>query len=737
MRREQRTTRFALTLLLLAGCQPRVAPSDLAPKGDNAGGMGEPGFHFVIVGAGAGGAPLAANLARSGFRTLLVEAGEDVADDALHQVPAFHSLSNEMQRMQWDYLVDHFSDDRQAHLDTKFVDRVHPGNRTSESGILYPRAAAVGGCTAHNAMITVTANDSDWNHFATVTDDPSWGAESMRGYFVDIERNRMLDPNLPGHGYNGWLQVEGASPLLAIGDAKLRDVVKAVAFSPFNRGDRSLELFELLSGDVNSPTRDFDGSGDNVFQIPLATQNGARTGPRDYLYETIRAGFPLRIWTETFVTEVVFDETASPPRAVGVRYVGGPDTPSRSLYQADPRHTNDLQFGASCTATEQCRDGLECHLNETNNGVCGAKEMRVLRGGEVVLAAGSFNTPQLLMLSGIGPQEVLEPLQVPVRVDSPRVGQNLQDRYEVGVVSEITRFGRPSNFELIEDCTFSGDDSDPCYRRWRDTQSGPYTSNGGILAILYKSAAAVAAGQPDPDLFIFGIPGNFRGYYPGFAQAGIATKNMFSWLVLKGHSNNTGYVRITSTNPFERPEINFQYFGDNTQDNDPDLLAVREGVQLVLDELIPGMDRFMLTSSVRVTNDFDVPADGANETLQLNDFVGEAANNLSTLNHFVRNEAWGHHACCTTPMGNSPDDVLDPEFRVRGVSNLRVVDASVFPRIPGYFIVLPIYQASQKASDVISAQHHCEGSEVCGDGLDNDCDGYVDGLDFECTADNG
>ena len=82
--------------------------------------------------------------------------------------------------------------------------------------------------------------------------------------------------------------------------------------------------------------------------------------------------------------------------------------------------------------------------------------------------------------------------------------------------------------------------------------------------------------------------------------------------------------------------------------------------------------------------------------------------NVSTddeLKDFIKQEAWGHHACCTNPIGGNDDDtaVLDSDFRVRGVDSLRVVDASTFPKIPGYYIALPIYMLSEKAVDVILA----------------------------------
>ena len=82
---------------------------------------------------------------------------------------------------------------------------------------------------------------------------------------------------------------------------------------------------------------------------------------------------------------------------------------------------------------------------------------------------------------------------------------------------------------------------------------------------------------------------------------------------------------------------------------------------------------------------------------------GQQKHSRKDLEEFVRNEAWGHHASCTCKIGVDGDRmaVLDGDFRVRGTKGLRVVDASVFPRIPGLFIVSAIYMIAEKASDVI------------------------------------
>jgi choline dehydrogenase len=77
----------------------------------------------------------------------------------------------------------------------------------------------------------------------------------------------------------------------------------------------------------------------------------------------------------------------------------------------------------------------------------------------------------------------------------------------------------------------------------------------------------------------------------------------------------------------------------------------------------------------------------------------------SSMKEFIREEAWGHHACCMAAIraGDGPGAVLDSRFRIRGTAGLRVVDASVFPEIPGFYIALPIYMISEKAADAIIA----------------------------------
>ncbi len=296
---------------------------------------------------------------------------------------------------------------------------------------------------------------------------------------------------------------------------------------------------------------------------------------------------------------------------------------------------------------------------------------------EVILSGGAFNTPQLLKLSGVGPRQELEKFGIKTIVDRPGVGEGLQDRYEVGIVSEMQ-----ADFSLLEGATFSApvDDGepDPYFQQWLEGK-GVYCTNGALLGITKKSKPE----RPTADLFVFGVPADFRGYKPGYSGLLNQHKNFFTWAVLKAHTNNTaGQVRLRSGDPCDVPDIDFHYFDEGNDLAGQDLESVVEGVLFAR--------RLMKHASSLVAAEV-VP--------------GPAVDTRDEIREFVRREAWGHHASCSCAMGppTDPNAVVDSAFRVYGTQGLRVVDASVFPRIPGFFIVTSVYMISEKATDAILA----------------------------------
>src|SRR5947209_14056974 len=109
------------------------------------------------------------------------------------------------------------------------------------------------------------------------------------------------------------------------------------------------------------------------------------------------------------------------------------------------------------------------------------------------------------MLSGIGPAKELASHGIDVRVDRPGVGKNLQDRYEMTAVYELD-----GELDVLEGARLAPPDPahpDPAFAKWRSGRNGPYASNGVVGAIVRKSKPSL----PTPDLFVFGIVGNFHG----------------------------------------------------------------------------------------------------------------------------------------------------------------------------------------------------------------------------------
>ena len=549
-----------------------------------------------------------------------------------------------------------------------------PPAGSSPLGILYPRAGTLGGCAGHNAMITIYPHKSDWANIASVTGDSSWAPDNMRKYFERLERNRYLPNGIVGHGFDGWLETSLTDLDLVVEDPKLISLVVAAATA---MGKSLLGLIvstvvglgEVLTQDINADTPNRDQQQD-LYQVPLTVgaTSVKRTGPRDFIMDTANAvnsdgsrKYVLDISLNTLVTKVRFNTSGSTPRAVGVDFLTG-----TSLYRADPR-------SGSASA------GTPGSVNASR---------------EVILSAGAFNTPQLLKLSGIGPATELNSFSIPVLVDLPGVGTNLQDHYESSIVGQTT-----SDFVITSKCTFLRTQPDPCLVQYETAplpkgpaplSKGVYTSNGIAIAIVRKSSAAAVT---DPaDLFISGAPAFFTGYYPGYDNFAISDARHWVWIVLKANErNNAGTVKLRSADPRDTPIINFNYYDTGTTAggaDELDLQAAYEGMEFAR----------------KIFADL-VPLDGAFTEVWPDPLSSVNASTEAGLKEFIRNDAWGHHASCTCPIGadGDPNAVLDSNFRVRGTVGLRVVDASVFPKIPGFFIAAPTYMISEKAAEVILA----------------------------------
>jgi choline dehydrogenase len=286
--------------------------------------------------------------------------------------------------------------------------------------------------------------------------------------------------------------------------------------------------------------------------------------------------------------------------------------------------------------------------------------------GEVILAAGAIGSPQLLMLSGIGPADHLGSLGIPLVADSPGVGGNLSDHPVVTVM-----WHTPKARGLWEQVNSRN------LVRWQLMHSGPLTTNGAEAGGFSRSDPAA----PAPDLQWHAVPAPYQN--GGLTDPVIRALSVLVGLVDVG---SRGTIRLHSADPRHKPLIDPAYLSDPA-DIEPlvagihmarEFAAARPMSRLCQAELAPG--------------------DAVRTDAEIRDFIRR---NLATLYHPVGTCAMGGNSRLAVSKLAS---VVDTELRVRGVDGLRVVDASVMPTVPRGNTNAPVIAMAERAADLISGR---------------------------------
>jgi choline dehydrogenase-like flavoprotein len=288
---------------------------------------------------------------------------------------------------------------------------------------------------------------------------------------------------------------------------------------------------------------------------------------------------------------------------------------------------------------------------------------RIHADREVILSSGAFNSPQLLMLSGIGPAEHLREMSIAPVVDLP-VGTNLQDhlaapilyaRKNPGLFRDLMRFDRMAIAMMR--AYFLG--------------TGPATTiPSGVLAFI-KTRPELAV--PDVEYMFPGSPPYAHMWFPGFKAA---YADAFGIRPAIMHPDSRGKVWLRSADPRDPPRIIFNCYSAPN-----DLPTLREGLRRGREIAAQKpMDEFRsveLSPGPSVQSDTDLDAYIRHMTITVN------------------------HPCGSCAMGVGPGTVLDPELKVRGVDRLRVVDASAMPDLVTAHINACVLMIAEKASDMI------------------------------------
>lgn len=561
---------------------------------------------------------MAANLARAGHSVLLLEAGDDQGNNVnVSQLANFNIAAND-EKTRWDFFVKHTDDDSgynhmvYRQTDGNFYTGLNPPAGATKLGIWYPRTGTLGGCAMHNGAVVSLPADSDWNYIANITGDDGWLSKNIRPHYIKMERNPEPSAADATHGHSGWLDITLGDTTWVMSNGSDSVGLAARAANLTGASGTPSSLKALMDRDINAVDLKRDQTTGIFGSWSHANKAGLRSSPGYYVRDTANdpAKYPLTLQMNSLVTKVIFDNSTV-PKAIGVEYLRG-----QYLYSADPR------------------------FNASNKGTPG----KAYATKEVILAGGAFNSPQLLMLSGVGPADHLKSLNIPVIADSPGVGQNLDDNYEGSVASLGAR----------------------------DLQGA-----WNIFFVFLKTQQSMG----NRDIHMWCGQFSFEGFWPGFPQD-YGPKQYECTFVHMNPRSQKGYLKLRSANPVDTPEINLKFWESNA---DKDLAAMMEAIKF----------------GRNIVKDAS-PAIGGPFT-EFHPCKGNCSDAETAA--FIKKQVYSHHATSTCAIGADGDKmaVLDSKFRVRGVKGLRVVDASAFPKVPGSFPVIPTIVLSEKATaDILS-----------------------------------
>lgn len=328
---------------------------------------------------------------------------------------------------------------------------------------------------------------------------------------------------------------------------------------------------------------------------------------------------------------------------------------ARSFLGAPPRA--NLEVRTDCCVQRVTFEG--CRAIGVAAMTPDGSEKIFLASAEVILSAGSFMSPKILMLSGVGPAATLKQFGIPVVCDSPNVGANYQDHFlapvDVHLKSPISLMGQDRGLKAL----LNG-------LQWLVYRSGPLASNvveaGGFFDL---------DGDGRPDIQLNGIPISSAGW--GDAPP---RDHRFSLAPLCLTCHSRGTVTLRSTNPADPPIVRGNFLHERDVENlvngivlSRQILAAPSFAHYVSGEALPG------------------PKVGSSRQ-ELRDYVLSMAKTAL-------------HPTSTCAMGPEPDSVVDPTLKVRGAEGLRVVDGSVMPKVVRGNTTAPIIMIAERAADLI------------------------------------
>ncbi|KAJ3505131.1 hypothetical protein NLJ89_g7572 [Agrocybe chaxingu] len=486
----------------------------------------------------------------------------------------------------------------------------------------YPRGRILGGCTTANYMVHHYGSSEDYDKLAAITGDNSLKWSNMKQY---IQLHEKIVPPTDGHDTTGQY-------------------------------DPSLHS---TSGQVSVS---LPGNSQTIDAKVIAT-------------------------TEEFSEEFPFNQDITDGNVLGISWVqasigNGVRSSSSTSYLRSANSRPNLHVLINATVQKVLQTGFK-NGKPLFGGVLFQSSRHqffpgfVLATKEVILSAGSINTPQILLLSGIGPRAELSALRIPTIINNPSVGKNLSDHVLLPTIFNV------NGQESLDNILRGGAPLDAALNQWTTSKTGvianTVTNNLGFLRIPNNATIFSTVGDPATGPTASHFELIFCNFWlnPGVAMP--ATGSFLTIIAALISPSSRGFVKLASDDPWDKPII------------DPKMVTTAFD-KFALREAVRSAKRFVTASA---WDDYVIGPYGTT--------AGETDAELDT--HVRQFSTTVFHPVGTASMSapNSGWGVVDPNFKVKGAEGLRVVDASVWPHLPNAHTQGPTYLIAQRAAAVIKA----------------------------------
>lgn len=665
-------------------------------------------FDFIIVGSGAAGSVVAARLSEvAEYKILILEAGQDNSqnstnpnmndwDKALTKIPSFSPVINSRYNHQPDGTLEVCKS-----LDS-FTTTPQGDDLTLNKTYSYPRGNGAGGSTNHNALVYGRGDPNIYNNIASYVNDSVWSYDNILPYYKKMETYNVPDGEPGIHGYDGWLKIRQTGPIDMDLRQELIDSITQVDSIP-------------LRTDPNDPAQI---AGVYICQEQV-TQDAIRCNAfESLLYPKMQAQTNITMKFNTLVKNVIIQNS----KAVGVV-------------------TYEKEF------LQQCNTSGNTVTSQTGNGTVEIPDKlfpistRYYATKEVILCAGALATPQILMLSGLGPKDHLTEMGIDVIKDIDGVGKNLMDHMESNLIYRLD----PSKFIWSWQATYlklNTDYSSSLYKDQIDlygkTNWSEVPTNGvSVMLDWYSESVIPDIATVPPNIHVHAVNGCYYDFckefpltFPAGDNYQLSQHQYDDWMpnsdgdATFSHSATSGkqYMINKMFDPND-PYVLLDFLTENFPIPDTSKLgSIRLSStdcrdQPIIDLKLWQDDDACFRLADAILKLRDIMSKSPMKDLLLTGGVdpelypGTAYDTREKLADYIKiHQAYGHHVAGTARMGSDSDtgSVIDSRLRVKGIKGLRVVDASIYPApyLHAYNPSCGIYMMAEVASDFIKKEYY-------------------------------